>query len=661
MGLQNIPNPPSPFLADMASRPIIDVWGGGFAHLAAMLRRLAGYGVDHCFIIIHDWQRAGYDVEYPDVIPAREGYGGDEALRDLCATANAIGHRISVHENYVDFYPDAPSWNETDVALDPAGQWVKAWFHPGTKVQSFLMKPSRMLKYAAQFSPRIHRTYGTTGAYLDVHTAVAPWDKVDFDASVPDAGKFSATFAAYAELFQYMRDTHEGPLTGEGHNHALWAGLFDGAEAQVVGGENVPSILAYDLLKIHPQNINHGMGYWGRWMSDAPAAGLPTLRLPATVDKYVAQTITFAHAGFIAGEDLATDRAAARQYHLTRWIQEKYGTATPVAVAYELGGEEITLSEALLRMAKLERVHITYDDGLQVWVNWGEAPWEVKGYRLPQWGYLAQGAGLLQYCADRDGVLCDYVEAPGIIFADARGGAAPTLFSSAVVAVVPRIADFRQTGPRSFQLTYEWHCLAPSRRNPHIFVHFTSPDARAGENIAFQNDHDPSPPVSQWQAGQTYRTGPFTVTVPEEFAKPGVIAIELGMFDEAGRAVLAVEQTRQNKVHIADLHLEADGDELRMTLVPLSLRQLDMEALRKLVTGRVNIDDKVVDFGPVLTSGCVFIRGDGDHLSLTPVPADEPLRVGLRRASLPEAMRGLRLPEGGRPEADVVWYDLPGR
>lgn len=661
MALQNIPNPPSPFLAEMASRPVIDIWGGSFASLTAMLRRFARYGIDHCFIIIHDWQRAGYDVEYPDVIPARESLGGDDALRELCDAANALGHRISVHENYVDFYPDAPSWNEADVALDPMGQWVKAWFHPGTKIQSFLMKPSRVLKYAAQFSPRIHRTYGTTGAYLDVHTAVAFWHKVDFDAAVPEAGKFTATLAAYAKLFQYMRDTHQGPLTGEGNNHALWAGLFDGAEAQVAGGETVPPLVAYDLLKVHPQNINHGMGYWERWMSDAPAAGLPRMRFPATVDKYIAQTITFAHAGFLGGEDLASNRAAARHYHLTRWVQEKYGTAAPVAVAYEVAGEEISLSEALLRMAAPDRVHVTYDNGLEVWVNWGEAPWEVSGYRLPQWGYVAQGAGLLQYCAERNGVICDYVEGPNIVFADARGGPGPAPLAETLVLVVPRIADFRQTGPRSFQITYEWQCLAPTRRNPTIFVHFTSPEVGAGENIAFQNDHRPDPPVSQWQAGQTYRTGPFTVTVPENFAKPGLIAVELGMFDQAGRAVLAVEQTARTKVHIADIRFEGEGDELKMTLVPRSPRQFDLETLGKLMTARVNAEDKPVDFGPVITSGCVVLRRDGDRLSLVQVPADMPLRVGVRRARLRQPLRALRLPEGGRPEGDVVWYDLPAQ
>ncbi|MCD6351975.1 MAG: hypothetical protein J7M26_07640, partial [Armatimonadetes bacterium] len=239
MALPNLPHKPSPYLKDMAARPVIDVWGGSFSDIEKQLLADARYGVDHCFIIIHNWQRAGYDVQYPDVLPANKHLGGDEGLRSLCRRANQIGHRICVHENYVDFYPDAPSYDPKDVALDPHGKPVKAYLHPSTHIQSFLLRPLRARAYAEKFAPEIHRRFGTTGAYLDVHTAVPPWGKMDYDASQPGAGRFTTTWRAYADLFAYMRQAHQGPLTGEGNNHALWAGMFDGAEAQVTGGEDV--------------------------------------------------------------------------------------------------------------------------------------------------------------------------------------------------------------------------------------------------------------------------------------------------------------------------------------------------------------------------------------------------------------------------------------
>jgi len=67
------------------------------------------------------------------------------------------------------------------------------------------------------------------------------------------------------ELFRFMRDTHGGPLFGEGANHFYRAGQCDGVEAQVRGGEDHAPLVDFDLLEIHPQMVNHGMGYYERW------------------------------------------------------------------------------------------------------------------------------------------------------------------------------------------------------------------------------------------------------------------------------------------------------------------------------------------------------------------------------------------------------------
>lgn len=110
------------------------------------------------------------------------------------------------------------------------------------------------------------RGYKTTAAYLDVHTCVPPWHQLDHDVSQPMAAMALAKVNNDAELFQFMRDTHGGPLFGEGSRHFYWAGLCDGVEAQVTAGEHNVPFLDFDLLKIHPQMVNHGMGYYERWV-----------------------------------------------------------------------------------------------------------------------------------------------------------------------------------------------------------------------------------------------------------------------------------------------------------------------------------------------------------------------------------------------------------
>jgi len=83
--LPNIPFAPSPFLATLAPRVMLDVWGhhqGSFAGDAAKLRELKDHGVDHLAIIQHNWQRYGYDVKLPDHIPANPQLAGDEGMRN---------------------------------------------------------------------------------------------------------------------------------------------------------------------------------------------------------------------------------------------------------------------------------------------------------------------------------------------------------------------------------------------------------------------------------------------------------------------------------------------------------------------------------------------------------------------------------------------------
>ena len=70
--------------------------------------------MDHVAIISHVWQRYGYDVKLPDHLPANPQFGGDEGMIAFGRAANECGYVWSLHENYIDLYPDAPSY-------DPAG------------------------------------------------------------------------------------------------------------------------------------------------------------------------------------------------------------------------------------------------------------------------------------------------------------------------------------------------------------------------------------------------------------------------------------------------------------------------------------------------------------------------------------------------------------
>jgi hypothetical protein len=269
--LSNIPNPPSPWRALIANKIVLDIWGGQYTNIAQQFATLADFGIGNCVALIHVWQRDGYDNGLPAHFPADARLGGDAGIKTLVATGTRLGFYVALHENYVDYYPNFEGFDEHDIALDSQGQREKAWFNPGTKIQSFAVKPTAILRLAATQSPEIHRRYGTNADYLDVHSCVPPWFHVDFDARTAGAGNMQTVRTAHRELWEYERRTHDGPVFGEGNEHWHWSGLLDGVEAQFGsgwahnGGLTAPLLVDFDLLKIHPLQFNHGMGYYERW------------------------------------------------------------------------------------------------------------------------------------------------------------------------------------------------------------------------------------------------------------------------------------------------------------------------------------------------------------------------------------------------------------
>ena len=404
--LPNIPHPPSPFIKDLAPRIMLDVWGhhrGRYAGDTEILRELKDNGVDHLAIIQHVWQRYGYDVKLPDHLPADPRYGSEDDLSEYGRTAKELGYVWSLHENYIDLYPDAPSYDPAARVLKADGTPSPAWLNEGTGVQSFGIKCNRALGFAKQNSPEAHRRYGTNAAYLDVHSCVPPWHQLDHDATQPSAAIARFKVERDRELFQFERDTHGGPLFGEGNNHFYWAGLCDGVEAQVEGGEDHVPFLDFDLLKIHPQMVNHGMGYYERWFRTARESrwGINAGSI-AQLDKYRAMEIAYGHAGFI-GNALTSDvRSVVREHHLMHPVQRLYGNAKPVEIRYQVNGQFVSGGLALLG-GDTSRQRIRYDSGLTVWVNWNAEPWTVGKTVLPQWGFLAEGPETKAATALHDG------------------------------------------------------------------------------------------------------------------------------------------------------------------------------------------------------------------------------------------------------------------
>ena len=377
--LPTIPNPASPMKQAMGDR----LWrvrsGADHAAEIAEATRYRKYGVEKVAIRYHEntWRDAGESYTFRvDAAPKR---GGDDGLRRFVKAVQDLGWRVGLYTNYTDYAPVNSYWNEDWVARHPNGDWMRAW------MRCYAPKPMRAVEMEAKLAPQIQAKFGENHSYCDVHTAVTPFSRVDYDHRVPGAGTYRRTFECFGRLLHNEKSAHKGPVYSEGLFHWFYAGLTDGNYAQLTwpSPPHAPLLVDFDLLKMHPLQMDAGMG----------APGMFFRGTPPDLDQFIATTLAYGHIGFFDWRNLA---GALRIYYMLQPIQAHY-TMVPVArIAYEHAGGMVDTSEAIKTGAYLNgRVHVVYENGTQVWVNGSPEAWTIEAPRrphlpvLPRWGHLA--------------------------------------------------------------------------------------------------------------------------------------------------------------------------------------------------------------------------------------------------------------------------------
>jgi hypothetical protein len=530
-------------------------------------------------------------------------------------------------------------------------------------VQAFGIKCMRELGFAKQNSPIIHERYGTNAAYLDVHTCVHPWHQLNHDAAEPMAAMSLLKIEKETELFQYERDTHGGPLFGEGNNHFYWAGLVDGTEAQVSGGEDHAPFLDFDLLKLHPQMVNHGVGYYERWFRRGydHQWGFDTGTVEQ-IDKYRAQEIAYGHAGFIGAAQTDNVQWVAKEHHMMHPIQRLANTAKVTSILYEVEGKLVPAGVALVADQRT-RQRIAYDSGLTIWVNWDVNPWEVEGRELPQWGFLALGPDTVVETALRDGYLADYAECPEFVFCDAR-----TSFNMPYLNrtkdIEPKLESLEWLGDNRIRISYEWDVNDKLNKDYVCFVHFTTPLIGTADSIAFQQDHGLPKPTSQWTAGDTIVDGPYEAVIPNEPITEYNITI--GLHKDGERVPLKGVAAAGSRILIGKLLVERNGDAVtNVRLGDVAVDAGESEGIKADFDAHRNPPDTWIDFGTIATEGSVKVNKGDRELLLFPYPREKAFAVAVDLATMlpgaPETARGVRvtaLASQTQEELGSVPYDV---
>ncbi len=129
------------------------------------------YGKGNLYLHLDGWGVRGYDNLHPDYLPPNEEAGGWEGMRALEKTCRENGIVFGLHDQYRDFYMDAPSFDKKLCLTNRDGSIPDSAFWYGGRQSVLCAKP------AADF---IRRNYAELekngvrpeGTYLDVFSIV---------------------------------------------------------------------------------------------------------------------------------------------------------------------------------------------------------------------------------------------------------------------------------------------------------------------------------------------------------------------------------------------------------------------------------------------------------------------------------------------------------
>jgi hypothetical protein len=106
-----------------------------FAQNVERLRKMRADGFAQMNVSVGGWPNQGYDRQHPDGLPPTKEGGGWEGMKAFFEACQELGYTCWLHDQYRDYYPDAPSYDaqfavhEEDAVRAPT-RFPGTRFHP---------------------------------------------------------------------------------------------------------------------------------------------------------------------------------------------------------------------------------------------------------------------------------------------------------------------------------------------------------------------------------------------------------------------------------------------------------------------------------------------------------------------------------------------------
>jgi len=424
--LPTIPNPESQWKHITGTHQWIAHGAGVRESDLKHFRETHRYGMTEVVITDHEtmWRDGGESFTFRT--RTAPGRGGDESqVAYGKALQEELGFVYGPYNNFTDYAPVNEFWSVDRVNRTPDNQLEGAW------ARCYAPKPTIAVEFCERLSPINQEKFHFSTAYCDVHTAVAPWDRVDYDARVPGAGTFTGVFYPYGEIMLLQKQAWNGPVYSEGNNQAFYCGLTDGnyGQDQRYGVDVNPWLVDFDLLRMHDLCCNFGIGSPDMFYSGGKSLGSTEQQIDASIDRFFCATVAFGHPGFLtyAGGGL---RTALRGYYMLQQLHSQYTLSSAEEIRYANAEGKLLDTSAAVASGDFRRSQIVtrYRNGCVTVCNGSMTErMQVEAYGrkvdLPPNGYAGWTAdGSIEVLSsDEAGARNDYAATPAYLFVDGRG------------------------------------------------------------------------------------------------------------------------------------------------------------------------------------------------------------------------------------------------
>lgn len=144
-----------------------------FAHWEERVKRLKQLGVDKLYLHLDGWGQPGYDNKHPDYLPPCEDLGGWAGMKSLSDTMQELGYLFGIHDQYRDYYLDAPTYDPDNAAKRPDGSIFEMCVWAGGR-QNYLCASQAPAYVRRNFEQLLEHGIHLEGTYLDVFTCNEP-------------------------------------------------------------------------------------------------------------------------------------------------------------------------------------------------------------------------------------------------------------------------------------------------------------------------------------------------------------------------------------------------------------------------------------------------------------------------------------------------------